>query len=745
MRTNNNKSPRNIFSLLRGVIAFAALTSFLVLFPVKAYCENVTLAWDANQESDLKGYILYYGTSSGIYTSNIDVGNITEYTTPDLQDGTYYFAVTAYNEADYESAYSVELPYTVASSNNNPTYSITAAAGANGSISPSGTASVNHGSDKAYTIAANQNYQILAVYVDGNSQGAVTSFTFRNVTQNHTISASFASSNQSPNANAGSDQTVTGGATVTLNGGSSTDPGGSIASYSWEQTNGLSVQLSNSGSKTATFVAPDVGIAGAILTFRLTVTDNGGLTDVDTCMVEVTQDVVVDSDGDGVTDDRDAFPYDPDEYLDTDGDGEGNNADTDDDNDGMPDDWELTYGLNPLINDAGSDPDGDGVSNINEFNLGTAPNYSEGNFKPDTPVLLNPVNGARVGLTPVLETDEFNDPNVNDIHGKTQWVILRAFDDFCVFDVTTKASLTFIAVPNHILEEDSEYIWKVRFIDNHETASEWSDEKEFITASADYDTDKNGVPDVQEVAETLDLDEDGTVDIDQSDIKCVNLEDGETQICVSIRDAENAVSIVSLSVQDPNDLQPASQNDGQPNYFEFGLLDFKLLVNDPGDETVVTIYLSKAAYNKGNCFKYDPVNEAWLDYSDYTHFSPNRKEVYLTLKDGGFGDADGIENGIIVDPLAFGSESDPSNGSSESPVDKILDGIVPNDLSCFISTAAASSTDQQSRSLWREIRGRELAIIFIVIFIAYLVKVVFTGKPRVSQMQVVKFKKITNI
>ncbi len=46
-----------------------------------------------------------------------------------------------------------------------------------------------------------------------------------------------------------------------------------------------------------------------------------------------------------------------------------------------------------------------------------------------------------------------------------------------------------------------------------------------------------------------------------------------------------------------------------------------------------------------------------------------RKELYLTLKDGGFGDADGIENGIIVDPLAVGSESDPSGGGSDSAID----------------------------------------------------------------------------
>ena len=45
----------------------------------------------------------------------------------------------------------------------------------------------------------------------------------------------------------------------------------------------------------------------------------------------------MDDDGDGVSDDEDAFPLDALEYLDTDGDGVGNNADADDDNDGVPD------------------------------------------------------------------------------------------------------------------------------------------------------------------------------------------------------------------------------------------------------------------------------------------------------------------------------------------------------------------------------------------------------------------------
>jgi len=791
-----------------------------MLFPAMAFGETITLAWDANQESDLKGYILYYGTASRNYSNNIDVGNVTQYTTPDLQDGvTYYFAVTAYNDADQESDYSVELPHTIGHSNDSPTtpvapnspssgytgtsytfdtsatdpngdpleyqfdwgdgstsswgadsrthswpaagtycikarardnhdslsswsdchnisiaittHSIVVTDSANGSISPNGTVTVDHGSDKTFTITADQNYKVAAVYVDGVSQGVVSSYTFENVTQNRTISASFISSNQKPDANAGPDQTVTEGASVTLNAGNSSDPGGSIVSYSWEQVDGPTAQINNSGLKSATFTAPDVGIAGDTLTFRLTVTDDGGLTDVDTCWVEVTKDVVVDSDGDGVPDERDDFPYDADEYVDTDGDGEGNNADTDDDNDGMPDDWELTYGLNPLEDDADGDPDGDDVSNINEYNLGSAPNHAEGNFKPEAPVLLSPENGALVTLTPQLETGDFDDPNVNDEHSKTQWVIMRAFDDVCVFDVTTDASLTALDMPNHVLEEDTEYLWKVRFIDNHDEPSEWSEEREFVSGFAEHDSDKNGVPDVQEVDETVDLDEDGTVDIVQTDIKCVSFQEGNKQahICISIKGAENAESIVSMEVQDPADPELNSASHGKPNYFEFGLLDFKILVQNPGDETTVTIFLSKSAFEKGNCFKYDPVNKTWLDYSGYTVFSPNRKIVFLTLKDGGFGDADGIENGIIVDPLAFGSETDPSgSGSSDSVVEEVVDGILPDELSCFISAAAPRLHNRQSPSFWQEFRSCGPSIIVTAILFGLLVMAIYKNR-----------------
>ncbi|MFW3146253.1 MAG: Ig-like domain-containing protein [Thermoplasmatota archaeon] len=86
----------------------------------------------------------------------------------------------------------------------------------------------------------------------------------------------------------------------------------------------------------------------------------------------------IDTDDDGVPDDLDWFPEDPTESVDTDDDGKGNNIDTDDDGDGMPDEWELKYGLDPLDpEDADWDLDGDGTSNLNEYRQGTPASEGE--------------------------------------------------------------------------------------------------------------------------------------------------------------------------------------------------------------------------------------------------------------------------------------------------------------------------------------------------------------------------------
>jgi hypothetical protein len=69
---------------------------------------------------------------------------------------------------------------------------ISATAGANGAISPSGTFSVNYGSDQSFTITPNIGYYIADVTVNGASVGAVSSYTLTNVQASYSVFAAFA-------------------------------------------------------------------------------------------------------------------------------------------------------------------------------------------------------------------------------------------------------------------------------------------------------------------------------------------------------------------------------------------------------------------------------------------------------------------------------------------------------------------------------------------------------------------------
>jgi len=82
-----------------------------LLMPVAALAGEFALHWDANPESNLAGYKIYYGSDYRTYDapdSPIDVGNSTSHEMS-LNAGIYHFAVTAYDTEGNESGYSYEV------------------------------------------------------------------------------------------------------------------------------------------------------------------------------------------------------------------------------------------------------------------------------------------------------------------------------------------------------------------------------------------------------------------------------------------------------------------------------------------------------------------------------------------------------------------------------------------------------------------------------------------------------------
>ncbi len=124
------------------------------------------------------------GTGSQSYTITPDGG----YAIADvIVDGVSQGAVGTFTFTNVATNHTISATFV-----NNATFTINSGAGANGSISPNGATVVNSGANQTYTMTPAACYHVLDVLVDGVSVGAVTSYTFTNVTANHTISATFA-------------------------------------------------------------------------------------------------------------------------------------------------------------------------------------------------------------------------------------------------------------------------------------------------------------------------------------------------------------------------------------------------------------------------------------------------------------------------------------------------------------------------------------------------------------------------
>jgi len=383
---------------------------------------------------------------------------------------------------------------------------------------------------------------------------------------------------------------------------------------------------------------------------------------------------ISDQDQDGVSDNLDDFPTDPNEWTDTDKDGIGNNADTDDDNDSMPDTWEETYGLDPLVDDALMDLDNDGITNVDEYAAGKNP--ARGNRSPEKPELKYPLNGqTNVEISTHIQTKTFLDPDGIDFHHATEWQVSTNKDSFetkhLQYTINTQSYLTALTIPDLILNENTKYFIRVRFYDNYNKPSEWSDVYSFKTKNDENDNNSNGIPDTHEV-ESSDMDDNGILDEEQTDIKCIQSFDSSAQLAVR-GDAES-VTVNAIRTIDP---QTITQTTDRPKEFPMGLMSFKLDVQQLGDETEITVYFSKPAPDNAKWYKYDVIN-GWKEYSEYSTFSDDRKSIKIRLKDGSYGDADGTINGVIIDPGGLGVDDSPVVPTNNNNSD---DG----GGSCFIS------------------------------------------------------------
>ncbi len=103
-----------------------------------------------------------------------------------LVDGSSAGAVDSYTFSNVTANHTISVTFVSVS-----IHTITSSAGNGGTISPLGTVMVSDGSSQEFTITPLEGYAIYSVIVDGNPVGTVSTYTFPNVSENHTISVTF--------------------------------------------------------------------------------------------------------------------------------------------------------------------------------------------------------------------------------------------------------------------------------------------------------------------------------------------------------------------------------------------------------------------------------------------------------------------------------------------------------------------------------------------------------------------------
>ena len=120
--------PFRIFrSVVHGHLKTMILSLIFCVVVVPAgLARDVGLQWNANPETDLEGYRIYYSTTSGapyegvgaeegdspidVKAADVEEGDTARFTLTGLSDDLdYYFVLTAYNTSGKESGYSVEV------------------------------------------------------------------------------------------------------------------------------------------------------------------------------------------------------------------------------------------------------------------------------------------------------------------------------------------------------------------------------------------------------------------------------------------------------------------------------------------------------------------------------------------------------------------------------------------------------------------------------------------------------------
>lgn len=451
-------------------------------------------------------------------------------------------------------------------------------------------------------------------------------------------SPEWAPTNRPPVAEAGSGQTVQEGVRVFLDGSGSSDPFGIITGYKWEQISGTQVTLEDANFERAFFIAPENSTSG--LVFRLTVTDQGNLSDSDDVFITVNaaKPPFADAGLDQAVQNLDLVTLD----------GSGSSSSVEN---GLRFLWEQLSGppvslsspsnsvatfSAPLVPEEGAVllfqltvEDGRGITDTDQVEVlvSFANLFPSANAGPNQVV----VEGSTVSL----DGSDSLDPDGGI--ARFQWEQI-AGSPVALSEVTSVRP-TFVAPP----VSGSALVFRLTV------------------------TDGEGLQDRDDVQ--VAVNDNGVEGLPEGVLPFRTVTGQPLGITVS------GGRLVRLSPVDPGSISDARN---RPDFFKYGLFDIQIRLDAVGGTAQVTFYLPEPA-PEGHDWTYLNTEEGWRGLGSNHSVSPDRTRFSLFLTDGGFGDA-----GSALNQGRIGNLS--GLGYTPPPVEREKDDLI----GCFIRSMSGT-------------------------------------------------------